>query len=82
MGSASFFDVKIFEAAFLGDLGGVVAALSQGGSVYVRNHQGISPLWAAAQRGHAEICCLLLAHGGSVKDWGPKGLTPLLVAAD
>ena len=57
------FDVKLYNSSYNGDLEGVMAALAQGGRVAVRNHQGWTPLIAAAEKGHTDICGLLLAHG-------------------
>ena len=59
----------------------VVAALALGGRVTARNHQGFTPLLAAAQHGHTEICGLLLANGSNVNDRDTQGFTPLLSAA-
>ena len=51
-----------------GDFEGVVDALAQGGRVAMRNHEGFTPLLAAAQNGHTDICGLLLAHGSDVNE--------------
>ena len=63
-------DVKLFNSSFDGDLEGVMFALSAGGRVTHRNRQGVTPLIAAAQKGHSDICRLLLAHGGNVNEVG------------
>ena len=48
-------DEKLYNSSCRGDLGGVLAALAQGGRVEMRNHQGFSPLLAAAQCGQTDI---------------------------
>ena len=45
-----------------------MAALAQGGRVAVRNHQGLTPLIAAAEIGNTDICGLLQAHGSNVNE--------------
>ena len=74
-------DVKLFNSSLNGDLEGVVDALAQGGRVAMRNPQGGTPLIAATQNGHTDICGLLLAHGSDVAVSDSHGATPLLVAA-
>ena len=61
-------DMKLFNSSFLGDLEGVMDALAQGGRVTVIGPQGGTPLSAAAQEGHTDICGLLLAHGSDVNE--------------
>ena len=61
-------DEKLYNSSCRGDLGGVLAALAQGGRVAMRNHQGFSPLLAAAQYGQTDICGLLLSHGSNVNE--------------
>ena len=61
-------DSKLLNSSLRGDLEGVVEALVQGGRVATQNHQGYSPLLAAAQYGHTDICGLLLAHGSNVNE--------------
>ena len=68
MESVNTVDVKLFNSCLDGDLEGVVAALAQGGRVAVRSPQGITPLLAAAENGHTDICGLLLAHGSDVNE--------------
>ena len=68
MQSVNYFDAKLYNSSSCGDFEGVVDALAQGGRVTVRNHQGYSPLLAAAQEGHTDICGLLLAHGSNVNE--------------
>ena len=48
MEGASFSDVKLFNASNHGDIEGVIAALSQGGRVTVRNPQNATPLLGKA----------------------------------
>ena len=72
MESVSAFDVKLFNFSLRGDLEGVVDALAQGGRVAMRSDQGMTPLLAAAHRGHTDICGLLLAHGSDVNEVHPK----------
>ena len=82
MGSVNNIDVKLFVSSFDGDLEGVVDALAQGGRVAMRNPQGGTPLLAATQNGHTDICGLLLAHGSDVNEVRPKTkLTALHTAA-
>ena len=64
-------DAKLFDSSINGDTEGVIAALVQGGRVTVRNPQGATPLIAAAQKGHTDICVLLLAHGSNVNEVQP-----------
>ena len=66
------FDVKLFNSSHHGDLEGAMAALAQGGRVAWRSPQGFTPLLAAAQIGHTDICGLLLAHGSDVNEIGPN----------
>ena len=61
-------DKKLFSSSLRGDLEGVVDALAQGGRVTMRNSQGFTPLLAAAEAGHTNICGLLLAHGSDVNE--------------
>ena len=72
MESVNNIDEKLFDSSFDGDLEGVVDALAQGGRVAMRNPQGGTPLIAAAQNGHTDICGLLLAHGSDVNEVEPK----------
>ena len=67
MESVNNIDEKLFYSSVEGDLEGVVDALAQGGRVSVRNTGG-TPLIAAAQNGHTDICGLLLAHGSDVNE--------------
>ena len=75
------FDEKLYNSSLHGDLEGVMAALAQGGRVAVRNSQGFTPLLAAAQNGHTDICGLLLENGSDVNARDRQGFTPLLAAA-
>ena len=68
MESPSFSDKMLFKSSLSGDKEGVIAALAQGGRVAMRNHQGFTPLIAAALFGHTDICGLLLAHGSNVNE--------------
>ena len=78
------FDVELFNSSHDGDLDGVMAALAKGGKVNDKSAEGATPLIVAAQKGHTDICGVLLAHGGNVNDQtsGPGGVTPLIVAAE
>ena len=78
MESVSDSDEKLYVSSFNGDIEGVMAALAQGGRVAMRNYKGFTPLHAAAQMGHKDICNVLLAHGSDVHDRNPQGFTPLL----
>ena len=75
------FDMKLYNSSLHGDLEGVMAALTQGGCVAMRNQQGGTPLLAAAHSGHTNICGLLLENGSDVNVRIPEGFTPLLAAA-
>ena len=68
MEGVSTLDVKLLNSSFDGDIEGVMAALAQGGRVTARNHQGFTPLLAAADNGNTDICGLLLAHGSNVNE--------------
>ena len=81
MASANNIDEKLFKSIFYGDLEGVVDALAQGGRVAMRNPQGGTPLLAAAQNGHTDICGLLLAHGSDVNELRVKTKNTALHAA-
>ena len=81
MESVSDSDEKLYVSSFNGDIEGVMEALAQGGRVSMRSFDGFTPLSAAAQKGHTDICGLLLAHGSDVYDRDPGGWTPLLTAA-
>ena len=74
-------DAELFKASVDGDLDGVMAALAQGGRVAMRNHQGATPLFVAAQNGHTDICGLLLAHGSNVNEVVPGTKSTALHAA-
>ena len=76
-------EAALYNAAVNGDARKLVELLSQGTRVDFRNHQGFTPLLAAAQRDHTEVCKLLLETGkANVKETTSDGVTPLLVAAD
>ena len=66
------FDKKLFSSSLNGDMEGVMAALAQGGRVAMRNPQGFTPLLIAAQKGHTDICGLLLAHNSDVNEMKPN----------
>ena len=75
-------DDKLHDSSLDGDLEGVVDALAQGGRVAMRNPEGGTPLLAAAQKGHTDICGLLLAHGSNVNELALKSkMTALHLAA-
>ena len=61
-------DEKLLNSSLAGDLEGVMVALAQGGKVTMRCPQGFTPLLAAAQNGHTDICGLLLGHGSDVNE--------------
>ena len=81
MERANKIDIKLFRCSFDGDIEGVMDALAQGGRVEVRNFEGFSPLLAAAEKGHADICGLLLAHGSDVNEKLPDTKSTALHAA-
>ena len=78
MESVSTLDKNLFYSSLDGDVEGVMAALAQGGRVTWRNSQGFTPLLAAAQSGHTDICGLLLAHGSNVNEVEPDTKTTAL----
>ena len=61
-------DLELFNSSAQGDFEGVIDALAQGGRGAMRNPDGGTPLLAAAQNGHTDICGLLLAHGSNVNE--------------
>ena len=71
MGNQYSLDAELYNSSREGDIGRVIAALDQGGRVTVRSPGGFTPLIAAAQDGHTDICYLLLAHGSNVKEVVP-----------
>ena len=72
MESVNDIDAKLYNSSLDGDLEGVLDALAQGGRVSMRNSQGGTPLFPAAQNGHTDICGLLLAHGAYVNEVHPE----------
>ena len=83
MESINTIDKKLFNSSSDGDLRGVMDALAQGGRVAVRNNQGFTPLIVAAQKGHTDICGVLLAHDSDLNevDLVTKGTALHLAAA-
>jgi len=60
----------------------VAELLSQGARLDTRDDQGFTPLLVAAQRGHTEVCELLLEKGkANIEDTTPTGNTALNLAA-
>ena len=78
MESVNNIDVRLFNYSLRGDLEGVVDALAQGGRVAYRSSQGVTPLLAAADKGHTDICGLLLKHGSDVNEMEPQTKTTAL----
>ena len=72
MESPNNIDIQLYNSSSDGDLEGLVYALAQGGRVTMRTPQGATPLLKAAQKGHTDICGLLLAHGSDVNEMGLK----------
>ena len=71
----------LITAATNGHSSTVALLLPKGARVDARE-QGFTPLLVAAQRGHTEVCKLLLETGkANVKETTPDGFTPLLSAA-
>ena len=68
MEGASTLDTKLLNCSSHGDKDGVIAVISQGGRVTARAPRGFTPLLAAAQNGHTDICGLLLAYGSNVHE--------------
>ena len=74
----------LISAASEGNTSEVALLLSKGAKVNVKDSRGITPLLAAAQEGHTEVCKLLLeveTDKANVKETTPRGFTPLLDAA-
>ena len=69
--SISSADATLFNSSHHGDIEGVMAALAEGGRVTFRSPQGFTPLLAAAQNGHTDICGLLLAYDSDVNEVEP-----------
>ena len=80
-------DLQLFNSSSSGYLEGVVQALRNGGKVNMRNFHGWTldhwtPLMAAADKGHTDICGILLAAGADVNEVTTKRkVTALLIAA-
>ena len=75
-------DTALVFAANNGDTRKVEELLSQGSRVDTRNKNGFTPLLAAAQRGHTEVCKLLLETGKTdIEETLPDGNTALNLAA-
>ena len=69
-------------AAVRGHTSTVVLLLMNGARVDTENKNGFTPLLAAAQNGHTEVCELLLKTGkASLRKTTPDGGNPLMVAA-
>ena len=76
-GKAAF----IVYAAAAGDTSEVERLLSQGARVDARE-KGFTPLLAAADSGHTDVCELLLQKGrANIEDTNPDGSTALNIAA-
>ena len=75
-------DIVLVTIAGRGDARKVLELLSQGARVDARD-QGFTPLLAAAQFGHTEVCKLLLETGkANIEETGPYGHTALRIAAN
>ena len=76
-------EAALYNAALHGDARKVEELLSKGARVDTRNKSSFTPLLAAAQRGHTEVCKLLLETGkANVKEKNSNGCTALLAAAE
>ena len=74
---------NLFKAAFAGNAGEVKHLLDQGIPVdEVNIDSELTPLMAAADRGHADIVELLVSHGANIETQSKNGLTPLMLAAN
>ncbi len=78
----SAFADPIHDAAWDGDLAGVLAELDKGADVNAKDEQGYTPLHNAAWEGHKEIVELLIAKGADVNAKDEYGYTPLHDAVD
>ena len=61
-------NANLYNSTVAGDIEGVIAALLKGGKATFRTPEGFTPLLAAAEHGHTDICSLLLAHGSDVNE--------------
>ena len=68
MSGSSSKDITLFNAAYHGDARNVSELLLKGAMVDFRNKKGFTPLLAAAQRGHTEVCELLLEKGSDLEE--------------
>ena len=59
--------MALVYASAKGEIGKVTILLAMGARVDVRE-QGFTPLLAAAQFGHTEVCQLLLANGSDLEE--------------
>ena len=72
MASENNIKEQLLNSSSDGDMEGVIAALEQGGRVTRRDRRKLTPLLAASQNGHTDICGILLAYGSDVNEMHPK----------
>lgn len=71
----------LYHAAFFGQMAMVRMLLDRGAGVDTKSRDGLSPLFAAASSGHAEVVLLLLGSGADVRSTnGPESGTALMAA--
>lgn len=79
--AAGVVGTKLYMAASANDLVAIARLLKQGAK-HSTNHERKSPLYIAAQKGHAEACLLLLDAKDDHHVADDAGRTPLFVAAE
>lgn len=72
----------IHDAAKMGDVPAISAALDAGADVDASDDWGVTPLWYAARRGHEDAAKLLIARGADVNQTTKSSGPPLLGAIE
>ena len=75
-------DVRIVEAARVGDRAAVQALIGAGGDVNASSPDGTTALHWAAQRGDRDLVEVLMTHGARVGAANRYGVTPLRIACE
>lgn len=71
---------ELLTAVQSGDTQSVRKLLDEGASLQVRDREGHTALWLAAEANHADIAEMLLSQGADPNARGIDGLTPLMKA--
>ena len=74
-------DRNLISAASLGDIARVKDSLNSGANVNIKDDNGQTPLYLAANGGYTSVVALLLDRGGDAGATTSAGATPLMVAA-